>query len=120
MVKIIEKPTEIKACGNKEKIIQEFIGNVNSKTETISIAKMNSPQGWEEPGQTPLFDEYTVILKGTLKIETKENSYEVKAGQALIINKNEWVKYSTPYSGGAEYIAVCLPAFSPKLVNRDK
>lgn len=120
MTKLIEIPTEIKASGNKEKIIKEFIGNVNTKTSHISIAKMDSPQGWEEPGQTPEFDEYTIVLKGILKVQTKENLLDVKAGQAIIAKKNEWVKYSTPYKGGAEYIAVCLPAFSPKIVNRDK
>jgi len=120
MAKLIKAPTEIKACGNKEKIIKEFIGNVNSSTKTVSIAKMESPQGWEEPGQTPQFNEYTVVLKGTVKIETKNKSFDVKAGQALIVEQNEWVKYSTPYEGGAEYIAVCLPAFSPSLVNRDR
>ncbi len=120
MAKLIEAPTKIKACGNKEKVISEFIGNVNSNTETVSIAKMDSPQGWEEPGQTPKFNEYTIVLKGTLKIETKNDSFETKAGQALIVEQDEWVKYSSPYGGGAEYIAVCLPAFSPGLVNRDK
>lgn len=119
MAKLIKTPTEIKACGNKEKIIKEFIGNVNSNTEKVSIAKMDSPQGWEEPGQTPKFNEYTIVLKGTLKIETKKESFDIKAGQALIVEQDEWVKYSTPYKGGAEYIAVCLPAFSPSLVNRD-
>lgn len=120
MIKLIEKPTEIKACGNKEKIIKEFIGKVNTKTSSVSIAKMDSPQDWEEPGQSPKFNEYTIVLKGILKIETKTESFEVKAGEALIVEQDEWVKYSTPYEGGAEYIAVCLPAFSPNLVNRDK
>jgi len=119
MAILIETPTEIKACGTKEKIIQEFIGKVNSKTDEVSIAKMVSPQGWEEPGQSPIFDEYTIVLKGTLKIETTEKAFEVKSGQAFIAKQNEWVKYSTPYDGGAEYIAVCLPAFSPSTVNRD-
>lgn len=120
MAKLIEKPTEIKACGNKEKTIREFFGRVNSNTEKVSIAKMNSPEGWEEPGQTPEFDEYTVVLKGTLKVETGSESFDVKAGQAVVIEQNEWVKYSTPYKGGAEYIAVCIPAFGPDIVNRDK
>jgi opacity protein-like surface antigen len=104
MAKLIKTPAEIKACGNKEKIIKEFIGNVNSKTSSISIAKMDSPQGWEEPGQTPKFNEYTVVLKGTLKIETRTESFDVKAGQAVIVKQDEWVKVSTPYEGGAEYI----------------
>ncbi len=120
MAKFIETPSEIKACGNKEKVIKEFIGNVNSGTATISIAKMDSPQGWEEPGQTPQFDEYAVVLKGVLKAETQKESFDIKAGQAFIAEKNEWVRYSTPYEGGAEYLAVCLPAFSPGLVSRDR
>lgn len=120
MTKLIENPTKIKASGNKEKIIKEFIGNVNSQTSDVSIAKMESPEGWEEPGQTPEFEEYTIVLKGILKVQTKENTFEVKAGQAIITSKDEWVKYSTPYKGGAEYIAVCLPAFNLETVNRDE
>ena len=120
MAKVIKKPTEIKAHGNKPKIIQEFIGRINSNTENASVAKMNSPQGWSEPGQTPEFDEYTVVLKGTLHITTKVESFDVKSGEAFIASKGEWVQYSTPHSGGAEYIAVCIPAFSPKLVCRDE
>ena len=120
MAILIKKPTKIKAAGKKEKIIKEFIGNVNSKTSALSIAKMESPSGWEEPGQTPEFNEYTVVLKGTLKVETKDKIYEVKAGQAIISSKNEWIRYSSPYEGGAEYIAVCLPAFSPGTVHRDE
>ena len=119
MAKKIEKPTEIKAHGNKPKIIQEFIGLVNSNTKDTSIAKMNSPEGWIESGQTPEFDEYTVVLNGTLCVKSKEEKFEIKAGQAFITSKGEWVQYSTPYAGGAEYIAVCLPAFSPELVHRD-
>jgi mannose-6-phosphate isomerase-like protein (cupin superfamily) len=120
LIKLIEKPTEIKAAGNKEKIIKEFFGRVNSKTDQLSIAKMDSPEGWEEPGQTPGFDEYTVVLKGCLRAETKDNSFDVKAGQAFIAGKNEWIKYSSPYKDGAEYISVCLPAFSPDMVHRDE
>jgi mannose-6-phosphate isomerase-like protein (cupin superfamily) len=120
MIELIEKPTEIIAAGNKKKIIKEFIGKVNSKTDQLSIAKMTSPEGWEEPGQTPEFDEYTVVLKGCLHIESKNKSVNVTAGQAVIAKKNEWVKYSSPYKDGAEYIAVCLPAFSPDIVNRDE
>lgn len=115
----IPAPTEIKACGTKEKIIQEFVGNVNSSTHEVSIARMVSPQGWEEPGQTPEFDEYTLVINGTLRIETKDKTFDVKAGEAIIVNKNEWIRYSSPYDEGAEYIAVCLPAFSPDSVNRD-
>lgn len=120
MAKLIESPTKILAAGNKEKIIKEFIGNMNSQTRAVSIAKMESPEGWEEPGQTPEFEEYTIVLNGTLKVQTKEVTYEVKAGQGIMVSKNEWVQYSTPHKGGAEYIAVCLPAFSPTAVHRDE
>jgi ethanolamine utilization protein EutQ (cupin superfamily) len=120
MIEIIDKPSEIIAAGNKKKIIKELIGKVNSKTDKLSIAKMTSPEGWEEPGQTPEFDEYTVVLKGCLHIESKDKRVDVIAGQAVIAKKNEWVKYSTPYKDGAEYIAVCLPAFSPEMVHRDE
>jgi mannose-6-phosphate isomerase-like protein (cupin superfamily) len=120
MIKKIEKPAEIKAHGNKPKVIQEFIGLMNSNTKDTSIAKMNSPEGWIESGQTPEFDEYTVVLNGTLCVKTKEDKFEIKAGQAIITSKGEWVQYSTPYAEGAEYIAVCLPAFSPQLVHRDE
>ena len=119
MSMIIKKPTEIKAHGNKLKIIQEFIGRANSKTEQVSIAKMNSPEGWVEAGQTADFDEYTLVLTGTLRVKTKRETWEVNAGEAFAASKGEWIQYSTPYSEGAEYIAVCIPAFSPKLVNRD-
>lgn len=120
MTKKILKPTEIKAHGNKPKIIQEFIGRMNSNTTDASIAKMNSPEGWIESGQKPEFDEYTVVLNGILCIKTKQETYEIKAGQAFIATKGEWVQYSTPHAGGAEYIAVCLSAFSPQLVHRDE
>lgn len=120
MAKLIEKPTEIKAHGNKVKIIQEFVGRVNSQSEEISIARMNSPEGWKEPGQIPEFDEYTIVLKGVLRVETRDEVIDVKAGQAIIANKNEWVKYSTPFAEGAQYMAVCLPAFSPDTVHRDQ
>lgn len=113
----INKPTVIEAAGNKPKIIKEFIGRVNSKTEGVSIAKMESPAGWVEPGQTPEFDEYTVVLKGMLKVTTKDSVFEINAGEAIITQKGEWIQYSTPE--GAEYIAVCLPAFSPDTVHRD-
>jgi len=116
---LISKSTQIKAAGNKPKIIKEFIGGVNSKTQELSIAKMESPSGWIEPGQTPEFDEYTVVLKGTLRVTTKSGDLDVVAGQAVITHAGEWVKYSTPGPEGAEYIAVCLPAFSPDTVHRD-
>ncbi len=115
----IESPSVISAAGNKPKIIEEFIGNVNSKTNSISIAKMKSPAGWIEPGQKPEFDEYTLVLKGMLRVTTKSSVIDIKAGQAIIVNKGEWVQYSTPDADGAEYIAVCLPAFSPEIVHRD-
>jgi mannose-6-phosphate isomerase-like protein (cupin superfamily) len=120
MAILITSPTRIEAQGNKPKIIQEFIGRVNSKTKTASIAKMTSPEGWIEPGQTPEFDEYTIVLKGVLCVKTKDTLFEVKAGQAFISEKGEWVQYSTPYPESTEYIAVCVPAFSPESVHRDQ
>jgi len=120
MAIIIDSPTIVKAAGNKPKEIREYFGRVNSSTDILSIAHMKSPGGWKEPGQTPEFDEYTVVLKGTLKVETKGSNYLVKAGQAVLLNKGEWVCYSTPDNDGAEYIAVCLQAFSPDTVNRDR
>lgn len=119
MPTLITTPTRITAAGNKPKLIQEFIGRVNSKTEAASIAHMKSPGGWIEPGQTPEFDEYTVVLAGMLRVEHQGGALEIRAGQAVITHKGEWVKYSTPESEGAEYIAVCLPAFSPATVHRD-
>jgi len=119
MAQLIIGPTRIKAEGTPSKTIEEFIGCVNSKTSEISIARMISPQGWKEPGQTPEFDEYTVVFKGMLKVETKSMSLEVEQGQAIILWKGEWVRYSSPNPGGAEYIAVCLPAFSPESVHRN-
>ena len=119
MPKIITTPSEIACVGTKPKIIKEFIGRVNSKTEEVSIAKMNSPQGWAEPGQTPEFDEYTVVLKGSLSVETRDEKFDVKAGEAIITYKGEWIRYSTP-DEDTEYIAVCLPAFSIDTVNRDE
>ncbi len=116
----IKKPTVIKSAGNKPKLIEEFIGKVNSKTDALSIAKMTSPSGWVEPGQTPEFDEFTVVLKGSLQVETKTGNYLIKAGEAVITHAGEWARYSTPEAGGAEYIAVCLPAFSPDIVHRDE
>ena len=119
MPKLITTPSQIACVGTKPKIIKEFIGRVNSKTEDVSIAKMNSPKGWEEPGQTPEFDEYTVVLKGCLVVETKSGKVEVKSGEAIICYKDEWIKYSTP-NEDTEYIAVCLPAFSIDTVHRDE
>ncbi len=120
MPTLIASPTRITAAGNKPKLIDEYIGRVNSKTEGASVAHMRSPSGWLEPGQTPEFDEFTVVLKGTLRVNHKGGSLDVKAGQAVIAHKGEWVQYSTPGPDGAEYIAVCLPAFSPASVHRDE
>ena len=119
MPKFIESPSIIEAAGNKPKIIREYIGRINSSTQNISIAKMISPAGWEEPGQTPEFDEYTLVLKGMLRVETEEKIFNVNEGQAIITNAGEWIRYSTPNPGGAEYVAICLPAFSPETVHRD-
>jgi mannose-6-phosphate isomerase-like protein (cupin superfamily) len=115
----IASPTRISAAGNKPKIIQEFVGRVNSKTEAASIAHMKSPEGWIEPGQTPEFDEYTIVLAGMLRVEHRTGTIDVRTGQAVITHKGEWVRYSTPEADGAEYMAVCLPAFSPATVHRD-
>jgi len=120
MSKKIEAPTIISSAGNLPKIIEEYFGNVNSKTSSVSIAKMKSPGGWIEPGQTPEFNEYTVVLKGMLRVTTKNSVIDVNAGQAVLAEKGEWVQYSTPNVEGAEYIAVCLPAFSPGTVHRDE
>ena len=116
----IEKPTVIEAAGNKPKVIEEYIGRVNSQTSDLSVARMKSPAGWDEPGQKPEFDEYTVVLRGMLRVRTKDKVLDIRAGEAVIVNKNEWVQYSTPDEDGAEYIAVCLPAFSPDTVHRDE
>ena len=115
----IERPTVIQAAGTQPKLIEEFVGLVNSRTAQISIARMQSPSGWIEPGQTPEFDEYTLVLRGMLRVETKTAVYEVHAGEAIITSRGEWIRYSSPGADGAEYIAVCLPAFSPNTVHRD-
>ncbi|MHC1778503.1 MAG: cupin domain-containing protein [Lentimicrobium sp.] len=119
MIKIITKPAIIKAAGNKEKRIEEYFGRMNSATSAVSIARMVSQAGWEEPGQCPEFDEYTVVLKGRLKVTTREEDFIIEAGQAILTGAGEWVRYSTPFPEGAEYIAVCMPAFSPDTVHRD-
>jgi len=119
MPTFIPSPSIIKAAGNKPKIIEEFIGRVNTSTNGLSIARMKSPGGWIEPGQTPEFDEHTIVLRGTLRVKTKTGSIDVTAGQAIIVTKGEWVQYSSPEPDGAEYIAICLPAFSPDIVHRD-
>jgi len=119
MPTIISTPTRITAAGNKPKIIEEYIGRVNSGESRLSIAHMRSPGGWVEPGQTPEFDEFTIVLKGTLRVTHKDGVLDVKAGQALITHTGEWVQYSTPDPNGAEYMAVCLPAFALQTVHRD-
>ena len=120
MPTLIAKPTRVEAAGNKPKLIDEYIGRVNSATSATSIAHMRSPGGWQEPGQTPEFEEFTVVLRGTLRVEHRGGSIDVHAGQAVIAHSGEWVRYSTPSEEGAEYIAVCLPAFALDTVHRDE
>ena len=117
---LIEKPTIVQSAGNKPKRIEEFVGRVNSGTASVSVARMTSPAGWVEPGQAPEFDEFTLVLRGTLVVETRTGALEVRAGQAVVTPHGDWVRYSTPHEGGAEYVAVCLPAFSPATVHRDE
>lgn len=119
MPRFIELPTIVKAAGNKPKQIEEFVGRVNTGDESISVARMVSPGGWVEPAQSPEFQEMSVVLKGVLHVETKQGIFEVKTGQAMILDAGEWVRYSTPGDAGAEYIAICLPAFSPETVHRE-
>jgi mannose-6-phosphate isomerase-like protein (cupin superfamily) len=119
MPTLIPKPTRIAAEGNKPKVIEEYIGRVNSGNDRVSVAHMRSPGGWNEPGQTPQFDEYTVVLRGRLLVLHKGGELEVRAGQAVVAHRGEWVQYSTPDPEGAEYIAICVPAFSPETVQRD-
>jgi ethanolamine utilization protein EutQ len=125
MPTLIPQPTRIRSAGNKPKLIDEYVGRVNTKTSGASVAHMRSPEGWLEPGQTPEFDEFTVVLKGSLRVEHRSangtiGSLDVAAGQAVVAHAGEWVRYSTPQEGGAEYIAVCLPAFSMDTVHRDE
>jgi len=117
---LISQPTRIAAAGNKPKLIDEYIGRVNSKTAGVSVAHMRSPQGWVEPGQTPEFEEFTIVLKGLLRVSHNDGEFDVRAGQAVIAHSGEWVQYSTPEAGGAEYIAVCVPAFAMETVHRDE
>ena len=119
MATLIESPTTIPAAGTPPKRIEEFVGLVNSKTTAVSIARMQSPSSWKEPGQVAEFDEYTVVLNGSLHLHLRDGDIDVGAGQAVIVSAGEWVQYSTPSPEGAEYIAVCLPAFSPDTVKRD-
>jgi mannose-6-phosphate isomerase-like protein (cupin superfamily) len=119
MPQLIEKPTRVEAAGNKPKLIDEYVGHVNTAEDRLSVAHMRSPGGWVEPGQRPAFDEFTVVLRGVLRVEHEGGSMDVLAGQGVIARKGEWIRYSSPEEEGAEYIAVCLPAFSPATVNRD-
>jgi mannose-6-phosphate isomerase-like protein (cupin superfamily) len=117
---LIEAPTRIEAAGNRPKLIDEYVGRVNNGEARVSIAHMRSPGGWVEPGQRPAFDEYTVVLRGTLRVDFEGGSLDVSAGRAVLVRGGEWVRYSSPLDEGAEYIAVCLPAFSPDTVHRDE
>src|SRR5207249_3546137 len=119
MPTLIGSPTRIEAAGNKPKLIDEYFGRVNSRQEDVSVAHMRSPAGWVEPGQTPAFDEFTVVLKGMLRVSYRGGHLDVRAGQGVISHRGEWIQYSTPEADGAEYIAVCVPAFSPDTVHRD-
>lgn len=120
MPTLISQPTRIQAAGNKPKLIDEYVGRITSKTSSASVAHMRSPEGWIEPGQTPEFDEFTIVLKGMVRVQHKDSALDVRAGQAVIAHAGEWIRYSTPEAGGAEYIAVCLPAFSMETVHRDE
>lgn len=119
MARVIAAPSVVQAAGQPPKRIEEFVGAVNTGHRELSVARMVSPQGWREPGQTPEFAEFTVVLAGTLRVETRAETHEVSAGQAVLTEPGEWVRYSTPHAGGAEYVAVCLPAFTPDTVHRD-
>ena len=120
MPTLIEKPTRVTAAGNKPKRIDEYVGRMNSGEAGLSIAHMRSPAGWMEPGQTPEFDEYTLVLRGTLRVEHRGGALDVQAGQAVLVRRGEWVRYGTPGADGAEYMAVCLPAFAPATAHRDE
>lgn len=120
MPTIIRTPAVIQSAGNKPKIIEEFVGRVNSDNPAVSIARMRSPMGWIEPGQVPEFDEYTFVIRGTLRIKTRREELVARAGEVVIARKGEWVQYSTPEPEGAEYLAICIPAFSPDTVHRDE
>ena len=119
MPELFENPSRVQAAGTRPKLIDEYVGRVNTGEERVSIAHMRSPEGWVEPGQRPRFDEYTVVLEGCLRVEHEDGALEVRAGQAVLARGGEWVRYSTPEAGGASYVAVCLPAFSPETVQRD-
>jgi mannose-6-phosphate isomerase-like protein (cupin superfamily) len=117
---IIESPSRVHAAGTKPKLIDEFVGRVNTGDERLSVARMQSPEGWQEPGQRPEFDEYTLVIDGALHVEFEGGESDVRAGQAILVRAGEWVRYSTPEPGGAHYVAICLPAFSPDTVHRDE
>lgn len=119
MPRLIESPAVVEAAGNKPKRIEEYAGRVNTGHARVSVARMKSPEGWEEPGQRPEFEEITVVLDGTLRVEHEGGVLDVRAGQAVVAEPGEWVRYSSPHPGGAEYIAVCFPAFAPETVHRD-
>jgi ethanolamine utilization protein EutQ (cupin superfamily) len=119
MPDLIEGPSRVEAAGTKPKLIDEYVGRVNTGEDRVSVAHMRSPAGWVEPGQRPEFDEYTVVLDGCLHVEHEDGALDVRAGQAVLVRGGEWVRYSTPETGGASYLAVCLPAFSPDTVHRD-
>ena len=119
MPELIENPSRVEAAGTKPKLIDEYVGRVNTGEGRVSVAHMRSPEGWLEPGQRPDFDEYTVVLEGCLRVEHEGGELDVRAGQAVLVRGGEWVRYSTPEAGGASYVAVCLPAFSPETVHRD-
>ncbi len=120
MPTLIREPRRIEAAGNKPKLIDEYLGRINTGTHELSVAHMRSPGGWVEPGQAPEFDEYTIVLAGMLRVTHREGTLDVAAGQAIVTRRGEWVRYSTPEPEGAEYIAICLPAFSPDTVHRDE
>ena len=120
MPEIIESPSRVQAAGTKPKLIDEFVGRVNTGEERLSVARMQSSEGWQEPGQRPEFDEYTVVIDGALRVAHEDGEVDVRAGQAVLVRAGEWVRYSTPEPGGAHYVAICLPAFSPDTVHRDE
>src|SRR4051794_27794535 len=116
----IDSPARVEAAGTQPKLIDEFVGRVNTGEDRVSVARMQSPEGWAEPGQRPDFDEYTVVIDGALRVEHEGGELDVRAGQAVLVRAGEWVRYSTPEAGGAHYVAICLPAFSPETVHRDE
>jgi mannose-6-phosphate isomerase-like protein (cupin superfamily) len=120
MPKLVDAPVVVPAVGTPPKIIEEFAGRASTGDDAVSIARMRSPSGWREPGQRPEFDEFTLVLRGALRVEFEGGALDVRAGQAVVVKKGEWIRYSTPDPGGAEYVAVCLPAFSPETVHRDE